>query len=325
MTRTLIRSACITVCMFLSAAGSQAQDYPNRPVRLIVPFPAGGPSDVIARTVADRLTSSEGIRVIVENRAGAGGAVGVDHVSKAVPDGYTLVFTPLGPIAISPHLRPDFPYDPIKNLAPVAHLADLYPIYAINPAIPAKTMKEFAALAHAKPNVYSLASTGVGSSVHIAIELFKAAAKAEILHVPYAGAAPALTDTLGGQVSGVVIDVSALMPYLRSGKLRALATATPQRTALLPDVPTMAEAGYPQTDAVNWVAIFAPANTPSDIVQKLHAAINRVLAAPAVREKFLSMGVVTKPMATPAEFGNYVRAEYTRWGQRIRERGIKSE
>jgi tripartite-type tricarboxylate transporter receptor subunit TctC len=321
--RQLTLMAALACAMLAPPAG--ADGYPSMPIRLVVPFPPGGPSDDIARILADSLNATGTMRIVVENRPGAGGTVAVAGVAKASPDGYTVLFTSLGPLAISPHLRSDVGYDPLKDFAPVAHLASLVPVYAVHPSVPARNAKELADLARAKPGSVTLGTSGNGSTVHISVELFKAAAKADIVHVPYKGAAPALTDALGGQITGVVVDVPGVISHLRAGKLRAVAVAGPARSALLPDVPTMAELGFTEVDATNWVGVLLPVKTPAAVRLQFTAAVRAAVDSQMFRERVTRAGAIPSTLRTPEEFGQYIAAEHQRWGRRIARFGIRSE
>lgn len=307
------------------ASPAMAQAFPSAPIKLVVPFAPGGPSDAVARILADAVNADGAMRMVVENRPGASGTLAVGQVSKATPDGHTLLFSSLGALAISPHLRPDLAYNPLKDLVPVAHLASLSPVYAVHPSVNAKNAKELAELARTKPGSVSLGTSGNGSTVHISVELFKAAAKADIVHVPYKGAAPALNEALGGQITGLVADVPAVLAHVRAGKLRAIAVAAPTRSPLLPDVPTMKEMGFQDVDAPNWVGVLLPARTPVDVQRKLASAVMKAMDSPTTRGRLLSIGATPSTMKTPEEFGRYIADEHSRWGKRIAQFGIKGD
>ncbi len=305
----------------LACCPARAQDYPSRPVHIVVAFPAGGPTDIVARLLADKLSTSLGVNFLVENKSGANGTLGADFVAKSEPDGYNLFLTTVGAVTVSPHLW-DIPYDPLRDYAPVIHVVRNTTIVVVNPALKITTAKELAALAKAKPGQMPWASTGIGGTPHLALELFQDAAGVKFLHVPYRGAAPAVTDLLGGQVSVFAGDVPVLLPHIQSGKLVPVGAAADLRSAALPDVATLAEQGYAGTDATNWYGLLAPAKTPPAVVAKLNTAINALLRQPDVRAKLLQLGA--EPVGgSPEEFGRYLKSEYDRWGKVIRDKGLK--
>jgi tripartite-type tricarboxylate transporter receptor subunit TctC len=305
----------------LPLAAAFAQAFPSRPVRLVVGFPAGGPADYTARVLADKLPGLLGVNVIVENRVGANATIGADHVAKAAPDGHTLFLSTTGAVAISPHVGPKLPYDPLRDFAPVAHVVDAFSTVAVHPSLPVKNAKEFVALARARKGQITMASTGIGSIPHLTQELLKASAKIDLLHVPYKGAAPSVTDAIGGQVVSLVLDVTPLLPHLRAGKLRAIGIAGAKRVPLLPDVATLAEQGIPNVEAPNWYALFAPAKTPRDVVERLNDAIRKAIAMPDVRERLVSTGA--DPISsTPEQLADLLRRDHAKWGKLIRDNNI---
>jgi tripartite-type tricarboxylate transporter receptor subunit TctC len=303
-------------------AAARAADYPSRPVHLIVAFSAGGPTDFVARLLADKLKGLLGQSVLVENKPGANAAIGADYVARAEPDGYTLFLTTSGAVAINPHLRADLPYDPIRDFAPISRVIITREILVVGAAAPVKTVAELVALAKAKPGEVALASTGVGSPPHLAMELLQQGAGVKMLHVPYRGAAPAITDILGGQVMGAFLDLPVVKPQIVAGTLRALGTASAKRDEVLPDVPTLEEQGVHGVNADNWYALLAPAKTPAPVVAKLNAAVHAALDDAAVHAALIQNGAI--PAATsPEELAGIMKSELARWGKIIKERGIK--
>jgi tripartite-type tricarboxylate transporter receptor subunit TctC len=260
--------------------------------------------------------------VIIENKAGANGAIGADAVAKSEPDGYTLFFTTVGAVAITPNLRNDMPYDTLRDFAPVSLVVNNTTVLVVSPTLPASSAKDLAAMAKAKPETLAFASTGLGSMPHLALELYQASAGVRFVHVPYRGAAPALTDLLGGQVTALFADAPVLMSQLQAGKLKALGAASDQRNPMLPDVPTLKEQGFADTQADNWYGLLAPAKTPPAVIARLNKAVHDVLADPVVRDKLVKSGAVPSP-TTPEDFGKLLQSEIARWGKIIREKGIK--
>ena len=314
----------LLVCAALATAGAQAaqaQDYPTRPVRVVVAFPPGGPTDFVGRLVTDKMTAALGQRVYIENRAGAAGTVGADNVAKADPDGYSLFLTTSGAVTIAPHIQ-SVPYDPLRDFAPVALVTKVTEILVVTPKLGIKSVKELIALAKAKPGGVSFASTGIGSPPHLALELLDVSANVKFLHVPYRGAAPALTDLLGGQVQVLAADLPVLISQIQAGTLVPIGAASDKRDALLPDVPTLAEQGYPNTDASNWYALLAPAKTPPAVIAKLNKALNDALNDPEVHEKLVKAGA-TPVGGTPEALGAFMKSEYEKWGKVVADRGIK--
>jgi tripartite-type tricarboxylate transporter receptor subunit TctC len=300
-----------------------AQEFPTRIVRIVVAFPAGGPTDLVTRMLADRLKPELGQNVIVENRAGANGAIGAEYVARGEADGHLLFMTTVGAVAVTPHLsKPS--YDALRDFAPVTMVARPTTILVVKPDAPVASAKDLVALGRDKPGAIPFGSTGAGSITHLALELFQSAAGVKFLHVPYRGAAPALTDLLGGQTYAMFADTPVLLPHIRGGKLKPIAAASDGRNPLLPDVSTLAEQGYPDTTADNWYGLLAPARTPPAVVARLNAAVVAALNAPDLREKIVQVGAVPSP-STSAEFGRMLADEYARWGRVVREKGIKEE
>ena len=306
---------------WLAVAPAAAQDFPSRIIRIVVAFPAGGPTDLVARLLADKLKASLGQNVIVENKPGANGAIGADYVAKGEADGHLLFLTTAGAVVVTPHLsKPN--YDLLRDFAPVTLVVRPTTILVVKPETPVNAAKDLAALARDKPNAIPFASTGSGSMPHLALELFQASAGVKFLHVPYRGAAPAITDLLGGQVQALFADTPVLLPHIRGGKLKAIGAASASRNPLLPDVGTLAEQGFPDTVADNWYGLLAPAKTPPAVLAKLHGAVVAALNAPDVNEKLVQLGAVPAPMSS-AEFGKLLSEEHARWGRVVREKNIK--
>jgi tripartite-type tricarboxylate transporter receptor subunit TctC len=308
---------------WLLAAPAGAQDFPSRVVRIVVAFPPGGPTDFVARLLADKLKASLGQSVIVENKPGANGAIGADYVAKSDADGHLLFLTTVGAVAITPHLSKP-PYDPLRDFAPITLVVRPTTILVVKPDTPVNSAKELAALAKSKPEQIPFASTGNGSMPHLALELFQASAGVKFLHVPYRGAAPALTDLLGGQVQALFADTPVLLPHIRGGKLKPIGAASAARNPLLPDVSTLAEQGFPDTTADNWYGLLAPAKTPPAVVAKLNEAVVAALNSPDVREKLLQSGAVPSPTSS-VEFGKVLAEEHARWGRVVKEKSIKAD
>jgi tripartite-type tricarboxylate transporter receptor subunit TctC len=322
--RTIVSAIGVVALSLLSAAEVPAQDFPSRVVRIVVAFPAGGPTDFVARLLADKLKVLLGQNVIIENKPGANGAIGADYVAKGEPDGHLLFLTTVGAVAITPHLAAKVPYDSRKDFAPVTLVVRNTTILVVKPDAPVDSAKALAALAKEKPGAIPFASTGSGSMPHLALELYQSAAGVKFLHVPYRGAAPALTDLLGGQVQALFADAPVLLAHIRGGKLKPLGAASATRNAALPDVPTLAEQGFADTSADNWYGLLAPAKTPPAVVAKLHDAVVAALEAPDVREKLVASGAIPAPMSS-AEFGALLNDELARWGRVVREKNIKED
>ncbi|HZM43927.1 MAG TPA: tripartite tricarboxylate transporter substrate binding protein [Burkholderiales bacterium] len=306
------------------AVCAHAQEYPAKPVRIIVPLAPGGLGDQLSRVVAQKLGPATKQPVIVENRTGGGGIIGAEAAAKAAPDGYTL-FTGLhNTQAILPHLYARLPYDPVKDFTPVILMATVPNVLVVHPSLPVKSVKELVALARTKRGDLTYASQGVGSSGHIAAELFKLTAKVDIVHVPYKGAAPALQDLMGGHVM-MMFDITVFaLPNMRAGKVRALAVATAERLAVAPELPTMAEAGMPEVQGGAWFALFAPAGTPRPVIDWWNREARRALSEPDARDRFVSQGAAL-PLGTPENLAAFVTADSQRWGRVIRSAGIKLE
>jgi tripartite-type tricarboxylate transporter receptor subunit TctC len=298
-----------------------AQNYPVKPLRLIAPSGAGGPVDVICRIVSQGLTEVLGQQVVVENRVGAAGLIGTEAVAKAPPDGYTLLFGFSGPLAIVPHLNPNTPYDPLKDLVAVSQTAAAPYVLLVHPSVPASSVRQLVALAKARPGKLNFGSGGTGVGIHMAGELLKVAAGVNIVHVPYKGAAPAMTALMAGEVDLMFNGVSAALPHIKAGRVRALAVGGDRRSTLLPELPTIAESGL-RFNTTGWYGVLAPRGTPQAVVSRLQSELVRALAAPQVKEQFARQGVESVG-STPAEFAALLRAEYEQWGKVIKAAGIK--
>lgn len=296
----------------------------TRPLRMVVPFPPGGPNDIIARVLAARMSALVGQPVIVDNRAGAGGVVGTDLVAKAAPDGHTVAVTSAGALAIAASLVPNLPYQVGRDLAPVTLVATVPELLAVNPRVPAATLAELVAYARANPGRVNFASSGNGSMPHLAGEQLRFAAGIEVTHVPYRGAAPAVVDLVSGQVQMMFADIPVLLPQVRSGALRAVAIGSRERSALLPDVPTTAEAGLAAVEAVNWYGMIAPGGTPAPLIAALHAAAAAALRDAEVERTLRDQGAVAIGNA-PEAFTAYIRAEAARWGEVVRRSGATTD
>jgi tripartite-type tricarboxylate transporter receptor subunit TctC len=318
------RVAVGIIAILILAGPARAQDYPTKPIRLVVPFAAGGATDVLARLVGERLTASLGQQVVVDNRPGAGGNIGSDLVARAEPDGYTILMGAVGTHAINPSLYPKMPYDPVKDFAPVTLVASVPNVLVVNPEVPANSVQELIDLAKAKPGELNFASSGNGTSIHLSGELFKAMTGTDIVHVPYKGSGPAVTDLLGGQVQMMFDNMPSSLPHVKAGKLRALGVTSAKRSPALPEVPTIAEAGVPGYDATSWFGILAPAGTPEPVVTRLQGAIVQALGEPEMRQRMADLGA--EPVGdTPAEFGQFIAAEIAKWAKVVNDAGVKLE
>ncbi len=316
-----MKKVVLALCCALFPLPSGAQDYPHKPITLVVGYTPGGSNDVVARIVGPKMGEILGQPVVIENRPGANATMATHYVAKSAPDGYTLMVTGTGPMAIGLATFPSLPYDPLKDFA-LVNTAGLTPeVLALHPAVPAKTLKELVALSKTKQ--VSLSSSGSGGLPHLAIELLKNVSKGDFLHVPYKGAAPAITDTIAGHVNGVIMDLPPLMPQIKQGKLRAIAVANRQRISLLPEVATSGEQGYADVQAVNWFGVIAPRGTPAAVVAKLNDVLMKTVAQAQVKEKFVSVGVDSFTQASPEGFRKFLEEEITRWVKIARDAGAK--
>lgn len=304
-------------------ARAQPADWPARPIRFILPFPPGGGTDILGRLIAERLTAGLGQPVVTENRGGAGGNVGAEAAAKSPPDGYTIVLVAPS-LAISPSLYSKLNYDPVKDFAPVSLVATVPNVMITNPSVPAATLKEFIALAKSKPGEMNFGSGGSGTSNHLAGELFNIVAGVKLVHVPYKGVNLAMQDVLSGRVQLVFIGIPAAAPHIKAGKLRALALASAQRSAVLPDVPTADEAGLPKFEVTTWYGILAPAGTPRPVVARLNGELGKIMHSPELKDRLEALA--TDPLtSTPEEFADLIRREIAKWSEVVREAGLKAD
>jgi tripartite-type tricarboxylate transporter receptor subunit TctC len=307
----------------LAVTAAQAQTYPARPVRLVVPSVAGGGTDISARLIAPKMGEILGQQVVVENRAGAAMIIGGDAVAHAAPDGYTLLMG-ISTLTINPSIHKKMPFDVLRDFAPVSQVVSQPNILVVHPSVPVKTTRELIAFTRTHPNQLDYGSAGVGSNPHLTMELFLYMAKIKMVHVPYKGLAPAMIDTLSGQLTVMMSTMLTGIPYARDGRLRALAVSGAQRSRVLPDLPTIAESALPGYDAVQWYGVLAPAGTPREVVAKLHDAVTRTLRDPGVRDRFMADGADIIG-STPEEFGAYIASETAKWAKVIKSAGIKPE
>ena len=307
-----------------AGAADPAAGFPNKSIRLIVPFPAGGGTDIVARAISVKLTEAWGQQIIIDNRGGAGGVIGADTVAKSTPDGYTLLFGTPGALVINPLLNSKLPYNAAKDFAPVSLLALNPQLLAVHNSMPVGTVKELIAYAKAQPGKLNYASVGEGTPNHLAMELFKSMTGTQMVHVPYKGAAPAVTDLVGGQVNLMFNPMPPLMPHVKSGRLKALGVGGTQRSPALPDVPTIAEAGVPGYEYVTWYSIVVPAKTPRAIIDKINSRLAAVLAIPEIALRLSSQGAEPRS-STPEELTRLIQEDYKRLGAVIRSAGIKGE
>jgi tripartite-type tricarboxylate transporter receptor subunit TctC len=313
----------IVAVVFALAVPAFAQNFPTKPIKLIVPFPPGGPNDIIARVIGAKMSELLGQPVVIDNRGGAGGVLGTDAVAKAEPDGYTIAITSAGALAISKSLQEKLPYETLKDLKPVTLVAKVPELLVVANNVPAKTMPELLALAKAKPGQLNFASTGPGSMPHLAGELFRTSAGIDIVHVPYKGAAPAVNDIVGQQVQMVFLDIPVLLPQVQAGKVRPIAIGSRERVPSLPNVPTTAEVGLPQIEAENWYGMVAPAATPAAVIAKLHRATAEALKSPEVKDKLQAQGAILVGNS-PEEFAAYIQSEIDKWGKVAKAANIKA-
>ena len=317
-------AAGIVVAASISAAPAHAQDYPARPIRLVVGFAPGGNTDFVARILAERVRGQLGQTVIIENKPGANGAIAAENVAKSPPDGYSLFFTTVGAVAINPGFRRDLSYDPVKDFAPIGLLTRAAPVLTVMPSLAINSAADLVARAKARPGTITIGITGVGAISHLGLELFESAAGVKFVHVPYRGSGPALSDLLGGQVNGIVIDIAVMLEHIKAGKIKVLGSTAAARAENLPDIPTLVEQGFADVVADNWTGLLAPAGTPPAIIAKLNAAFTGALNEPDTRRKIMESGLTVSP-TSPAEFGLILKSEIARWDRVIREKGIKGE
>lgn len=316
-------SIAAATLLALSSATVAAQSYPARPIRLIVPFPPGGSTDLVARVVGQKMGESWGRQVVIDNRPGANGMIGSDIVAKATPDGYSLVLGTIGPMAINASLY-KMPYDIMRDLAPITYTANIANVLVVHPGIAAKDVRGLVELARNRPGQLTFGSSGTGGAPHMAVELFKLLAKVNVTHVPYKGGGPAMADLVSGQISGSFASMPSAIGFIKSGKLRALGVSASKRSPALPDVPTVAEGGVTGFSVLDWQGLFTTAKTPPEIVNKLNTEAVRILALPDVVERLGAAGVEIQT-ATPKAWGDFVASEISKWGKVVKEAGVKAE
>jgi tripartite-type tricarboxylate transporter receptor subunit TctC len=326
MTRFLIlrRVVLASVALLLPAPGHSQATYPNKPIRIVVPFAPGGSTDLLARRVGDKLAAAWGQPVVVDNRPGAGGTIGADFVAKSAPDGYILLAGVTGSNAIAQALYPKLPYDVMKDFSPVSMIASAPLVLAVNPDVEAKTAAEFLALVKSKPGALSYGSAGNGTSMHLTGEMYKQAAEVSMVHVPYRGSAGMLTDLMSGQIQVTFGDVLVLLPQIEAGKIRALAVTSKARLPILPDVPTLNEAGLKGFEALSWQGFFAPAGTPPELVEKLSAAVNRAMQSPDIKDYFAARGFIVEG-TTPEAFKTIIASEVKKWTPIVKSSGVQAD
>ena len=318
---------CCLAFVILVAACMQpllAQDYPDKTIRIIVPYTPGGTADMLARTIGQKMAESLGQQVIIDNRPGAGGNIGADLAAKAAPDGYTILMGTVATHAINPNLYPKMPYDAAKDFAPIVLVATLPNLMVVNPSVPARNVKELIALAKAKPGELAFASAGNGTSQHLSGELFKKMTGVDMIHIPYKGSAPAVTDLVGGQVQLMFDNIPSSLPQVRAGKLRALAVTGPRRSPVLPDLPTLSEAGLPGFSITSWFALFAPAGTPAKILLRLNKEAGKAIASKELRQQWMDQGI--EPAGGTAEqLAAFRLMEASKWEKIARDSGARVE
>ena len=306
------------------AAVALAQTYPVKAIRIVVTSPPGGSQDFLARLLAQSLAPALGQTVLVDNRTGASGAIGIDYVAKAAPDGYTLLLGAAGPIAIVPTLKKNLPFDPVRDFAPITLVAAGPFALVVHPSVPARSLKELIAVAKTRPGVLNYGSSGAGASPHLAMELFKSMSGIDLVHVPYKGVGPALTDLIGGQIDAMIADVHLVAPHARSGRLRVLAVTSTDRSSVIPAAPTVSEAGVAGYSAGTWFGLFAPAKTPAEIVARLNEECRKILGDASLRERLSTQGIMPQP-SSPEQLRAHLRSEIAKWRKVVERAGIKVE
>ena len=318
-----MRAFVAGLCLLACASCGQAQPYPAKAVRIVVPFPAGGIADIYARLIGARAGEAWGQPVVVENRSGAGGNIAAEQVAKSAPDGYTLVMGSFGTHAVNASLFSSLPYDPVRDFSAIALVLEAEGLLVVHPSVPAHSVAELIALARARPGAISFASAGTGTASHLAGELFKAMAKIDMIHVPYKGNVPAITDLLAGETSLLFATMPTALPHAKSGKLRALATIGAARSAAAPELPTIAET-LPGFEVNNWIGLFAPAGAPPEIVRRWNAAVLRVMQSPEIQARLPVEGARFSP-TTPEQFGAFVKAEVAKWAPVVKASGARAD
>ena len=325
MTKAITRRAALLVCAGIIVSGTaRAENYPVHPVKIVVPFPAGGSNDIIARILAQKLSERTGQQFVVENRGGAGGNIGAEAVAKSTPDGYTLLVTAPPPLSTNIALYKSLPFDPAKDFAPVALLATVPIVLMVNPSLPVKTVAELVALAKAKPGALNFGSSGIGSTNHLAGELLKRMTGIDIVHVPYKGAAPAMNDLIAGHIPMMFDNMPAVLPQVAGGSVRAIAVAGATRATALPDVPTVAEQGLPGFEAFAWFGMVAPANTPAPVLETLQREVEAILKMPDVQKRFAELGADPGTVAG-SDFGKFLADDTAKWTKIIQASGASAE
>ena len=318
----MVRFCTVFASLLLAATPAIAQDYPTKPIVLVVPFAPGGSSEVLARLIGQKLTEAWKQQVVIDNKPGAAGNIAMELVQRARPDGYTLILGHVGTLAVNPAMFAKLPYDPVKGFIPVAMIASVPNVIAVHPGVPVKTLKEFVDLAKAKPGTLNYGSAGNGSAGHLAMEYLRQVAQIDLTHIPYKGTGPMTTDLIAGQLQATFTGALPLMPFIKEGKLRAIAVGSAKRIPSLPDVPAVAESGYPGFETSQWYGILAPAGTPDAVVQKLSTEINRILKTPEVVGRLSGDGSVPLGMS-PQQFAAFIQSEMKRWGAVVKTAGIK--
>lgn len=315
----------LAMALALAAVGDvHAQTFPTRPVRILVAFPPGGGTDIVARIISPRLTDIWGQQVIVENRAGASGVIGTEAAARSAPDGHTLFMATMGNATVNQHLYPKMPVDPLRDLAPLSQVVAVHFVMVAHPSLPARNVKELIALARSRPGQINYSSSGPGGAPHLGMELFKSMAKVNLVHIPYKGSGPSFADLIGGQVSLTSDSLVQALPYIRADRLRALGVLGAKRSPLIPDVPTIAESGVPGYELTNWFGLLVPSGTPRELVSRINGAVVKVLQQPDVREKLVAMGADVVG-SSPDEFGTFMQAESAKWAKVIKEAHIRAE
>ncbi len=322
MCRYSILAAALACCVAYTTG--HAQTFPTRALRMIVPFPPGGPNDILGRVVAQKMSESLGQQIVIDNRGGAGGIIGTEAAAKSAPDGYTLLLSGTAALSINPSLHAKLPYDPIRDFTPISLVATAPSVLIVHPTLPVRTVKDLVALAKKRPAQLNYASAGIGTPPHLAGELFKGMAGIAMTHVPYKGGGPALTDLLAGQVELYFSGISSALPMIKDGKVRAVAVTSHKRTAIMPEMPTISESGLPGYEVGNWYAILGPAGLPRDAVAKINAEIVKALKAPDTHKRVLDLGA-DPAGSSPDELSAYMKAEIGKWAQVIKTAGIKPE
>ena len=319
-----LRASALAAMLLLCAAARAADDFPRGPIRLVVPFAPGGSTDTLARTIGQKLTESWGKQVVVDNRSGGSGVIGMEIVKNANPDGHTMVLGYIANLGTAPALFPKLPYDPVRDFAPISHVTTAPSIAVLHPAVPAKSLQELIALARAKPGTVVFGSAAIGSIGHLGGEMLNRMAKVKMQHIAYKGGGQATIDVLSGQIPLAIIGMSAVTPHIRAGRLRAIATTGPKRSPAFPEVPTVAEQGFPGFAAEAWYGVLATAGTPRVVIVKTQAEIKRILALPDVQARFANVGFEIVG-STPEEFAALIRADIPKWIQIVKEAGIRAE